>query len=374
MSLKNIISIITLSYLFFTACEEESVNPDELHTMPLLEQQQSIGTLIGFNEAHPQQTEDSITARWDEAIQKGMRVARLQIDWTDLEPEKDNYNKDLLRNSLQNHQQQGLQTFLLISVYDSEGIVVPGYLGNVSIGSSNLHERFNKLLDWVIPMLIDHDGFLISIANEPDNEMNEVTGLAGQILNFFIHARDHIHSIDKRMAVTITLTKGGLDSNISGVDAILKEVDIACWNFYGSKPAAGPPWYLVQDEQEIKNDIERMIKASKGKQIVIQELGLWSGGDVLNSSLEIQKRFFEVFFSEMEKEERIRAAFVFQLVDWSPFATGVMLSLFEEGEVPQSFLDAFAESLRTIGLIRYEDGQRKPAWDTFTSYLEKHHP
>ncbi|MFW5758056.1 MAG: hypothetical protein ACOCYO_05170 [Bacteroidota bacterium] len=374
MKLKSTISIITFLNFFFIACQEESVNPEVLHNMPLLDHQQSIGTLIGFNEAHPQQTEDSIAARWEEAVQKGMKIARLQIDWPDLEPEKDNYNKELLRSMLLDHQQQGLQTFLLISVYDSEGIVVPGYLGNVSIGSSNLHERFNKLMDWVIPMLIDYDGFLISIANEPDNEMNEVTGLAAQIVTFLKQSKEYIHAIDQRMAVTITLAEGGLDSNISGVDAILKEVDIACWNFYGSKLAAGPPWYLVQDEQEVKSDIKRMVEASEGKQIVIQELGLWSGGAILNSSPELQKRFFDVFFSEMEKEERIRAAFVFQLVDWSPFATGVMLSLFEEGEVPQSFLDAFAESLRTIGLIRYEDGQRKPAWDTFTSYLEKQHP
>jgi len=371
MKLKLLISIVVILNMLFAGCEEENTYPAELHSMPLFNEQQNIGMLIGFNESNPPQTEDSISARWDEAIEKGMRVARLQIDWTDLETEKDNYNKDLLRNSLQNHQQQGLQTFLLISVYDSEGIVVPGYLGDVNIGSNSLQERFNKLMDWVIPMLINHDGFLISIANEPDNEMNEITGLAGQILNFYVTSRDHIHSIDKRMAVTITLTEGGLDSNISGVDAILEEVDVVCWNFYGSKSAMESPWYLVQDEEEIRKDIQRMIQASKGKQIVIQELGLWSGGYILDSSLEIQNRFFEVFFSEMEKEESIRAAFVFQLVDWSPFATGVMLSLFEEGEVPQSFLDAFAESLRTIGLIRYEDGQRKPAWDTFTSYLEK---
>ena len=43
---------------------------------------------MGFNFSNPSATQDSIEARIQEAIKEGMSVGRLQIDWTDLEPEE----------------------------------------------------------------------------------------------------------------------------------------------------------------------------------------------------------------------------------------------------------------------------------------------
>lgn len=368
----QLLVLAILPVFLFSSCKENNTpNPQRVvHQMPLLEGKNNIGMIVGFNESNPDPTQDSIELKWNEAVNSGMRVGRLQIDWPDLEPSINEYNTDFLKEALENYQQQGLQTFLLISVYDSEGMVVPDYLEGYTIGDEMVIERFKKLADWVIPMLIDHDGFLISISNEPDNEMNEVPGLPEEMLTFFVASRDHIHSIDEQMAVTITLTEGGLDNSITGRSAILDEVDIACWNLYGAKSAMGPPWYLVQNEQELRDDINRMIEFSAGKQIVIQELGLWSGNDVLNSSPEIQQQFFEVFFAEMESNDQIKAAFIFQLVDWSPYATSVMADLLIDEQIDQSFINAFTESLRTMGLIKYETGKTKPAWQTFTKYLQ----
>ena len=112
-----------------------------------------------------------------------------------------------------------------------------------------------------------------------------------------------------------------------------------------------------------------MLDVSGEKNIVIQELGMYSGNTTLNSSQEIQRKFFEVFFSEMKKEERIKAAFNFQLVDWSPEVTELFNEMLEVEDLPQDFIDQFAESLETIGLISYNNGERKKAWDEFLFWL-----
>ena len=57
-----------------------------------------------------------------------MSVGRLQIDWPELEPAPGTFNQTLLEEELAKMNNQGLQTFLLISAYDSDGPVIPSDL------------------------------------------------------------------------------------------------------------------------------------------------------------------------------------------------------------------------------------------------------
>ena len=51
-----------------------------------------------------------------------------------------------------------------------------------------------------------------------------------------------------------------------------------------------------------------MLDMSVEKNIVIQELGMRTGPDILDGSEEIQRKFFELFFQTMKDERLIRAA------------------------------------------------------------------
>ncbi len=340
--------------------------------LPLLEGENRIGTIRGFNPSNPPATLASMDASWEAAIDAGMSVGRLQIDWPELEPSANTYDKESFEQRLIEMKSQGLQTFLLISAYDSGEAVVPEDLKEKDFDDPEFIQRFKLLMDWVIPLLVEHDGFLISISNEAENSFGEVRGLDRQILRFLREIKDHVHEIDKNMAVTVTFSEGSLDDDKPGIYEILAECDVACFNFYGSKSQATPPlYYASQTEAEILADIQRVLDVSGEKMIVIQELGMYSGNTTLDSSEEIQRKFFEVFFTEMEKQERIRAAFNFQLVDWSPEVTEIFNEMLADEGLPQQFIDQFAESLETIGLINYSDGTRKKAWDEFLLWVQK---
>lgn len=339
--------------------------------LPLLNPGKKIGAIIGFNPSNPPTTTDSINARWNDAINIGMTVDRLQIDWVELEPQPNVYDKDALEERLIEFNSQNLQTFLLISAYDSEGPSIPEDLQGLKFDNQILINRFNNLMDWVIPMLSQYNGYIISIANEPDNNFGEISNLHNEILAFLKGVKPYIHSINEEMAVTMTIAEGNLDFNKPGIAEIIAECDVACWNFYGSKFEFQFPYYTAQTETEIKDDIQRMLAVSINKNIIIQELGMHSGGDNLDSSEEVQRKFFEVFFQEMKDEERIKAAYVFQLVDWSPEVTDIFTQIFIDEGLPQNFIDAISETLETVGLINYNDGSRKPAWDEFMTWLNE---
>ena len=361
--------------LLVPACEEKD-NPTDPRIdsiageLPLLHGDNKIGTIRGFNPSNPPATQDSMAASWNEAIDAGMSVCRLQIDWPELEPSANTFDQDRFEQRLKEVKNQGLQPFLLVSAYDSGGPVVPEDLLGKNFDDPEFIQRFKNLMDWVIPLLVEYDGFLISISNEADNSFGEIPDLHNEILIFLREVKEHIHQINENMAVTVTIAEGSLDENKPGIDDILALCDVACFNFYGAKSQfTSTLYYVAQTESEIKSDIRRMLDISGEKNIVIQELGMYSGNTTLNSSEEIQRKFFEIFFSEMKSEERIKAAFNFQLVDWSPEVTEIFAQSLEEEGLPQDFIDQFSESLETIGLIKYEDGMRKEAWNEFLYWL-----
>ncbi|MEL6931326.1 MAG: hypothetical protein AAFO95_22290, partial [Cyanobacteria bacterium J06600_6] len=79
--------------------------------------------------------------------------------------------------------------------------------------------------------------------------------------------------------------------------------------------------------------------------------------------------FFETVFNLMQSEPRFRAAYIFQLVDWSTATVDLISqSLIDEG-VDQTFIDQFAESLLTVGLIDFETGQARPAWPVVLDWM-----
>lgn len=339
--------------------------------LPLLAGGQFPGIIVGFNPTNPPATTEAIEARWQEALDAGMSVGRLQIDWDELEPRPGEYDRDALEGRLAEYSRLGLRTFLLISVYDSYGPVVPGYLEGRALDNDELIYRFNQLMDWVIPTLVAHGGYMISVLNEADNSFGEIPGLHDQVLTFLTEAKRHIHSIDERMAVTATVAEGNVGTGRPGVQALIDASDVACFNFYGAELTGEFPYYEPQGATAIRVDVERMLEISGEKEVVIQELGMFAGSDLLRSDEETQRRFFEVFFQEMERRERIRAAYVFQLVDWSPDVSALMAEPLRAEEVPEDFVRVFTESLETIGLIHYDDGTRKPAWDEFVRWVER---
>ncbi|MEM6841375.1 MAG: hypothetical protein AAF632_04060 [Bacteroidota bacterium] len=366
------------SYLFLLiwacflgfSCEEANNDPAPSSSvagdLPLLNSGQHLGMIVGFNPSNPAATTDSIEARWQEAVQAGMSIGRVQIDWPELEPEPGEYDKGALQGVLEDLENQGLQPFLTLAAYDSEGPVVPNYLEGISFDDPQISTQFALLMDWVIPMLVEYQGWAITISNEPDNAFAEEPGLADEILVFLRNSRTHIHQINDEMAVTVTFNIGNLAQSRANMQKLRDEMDVASFNIYGSGlfPIDRP-----YSPQEIREEIDAILDFTGEQNVIFQEVGMHTNQPLLNSSEEIQKTFFTTFFQAMENEPRMKAAYVFQLVDWSTETIEFFNTLYEPG-TPQSFIDQYSAVLASLGLIQYENGQRKAAWNEFIQWIE----
>ncbi len=361
--------ILGMLMLISAGCKEDRQTAPastSAEVLPLLAPGQHLGMITGFNPNQPAATADSTEARRAEARAAGMTVGRVQIDWPELEPAEGQYDEAALRDQLRELSEKGLQPFLTLPAYDSDGLVLPAYLAGKNIDDPELISRFKALMDWVIPMLKSEDGWGITIANEPDNFFAESPELAARIYTFLTETRHHIHVQSPEMAVTVTLNIGNMAASRTEMEVLRTGMDVVCFNLYGSGLFPIDQPYTAA---EIQAEMDAVLDFAEGKAVIFQEIGMHSNTDLLNSSEDIQAAFFDTFFARMQQEPLLRAAFIFQLVDWSPEAIAVFNTTFEE-DVPQSFIDQYSAVLCSIGLIRYEDGQQKAAWGRVLYWLE----
>ncbi|MBK1703159.1 hypothetical protein [Halochromatium glycolicum] len=348
-----------------------------------------LGVQPGFELNDPDGASAAVQTKLQEAFDAGVSVVPVGAEWPELEPSRNNYNKQALRQRLEYAKQRGLKPVPLLYLIDSEGVLLPSYLNpddeelislsQVDITDSAIMERYKALLDWVVPMVAEYDGFAIMVGNEPDNHLEDHPGEAAEVLEFLRQAKRHIRGINPDMAVAIALSDGFDKLQPYSID-IVDESDFASFNFYCSLEN------FEIDSEQIAARLDRRINAAKGKPVMIQELGCASGIDTDSAAaaamLERQKQWFETTFTLMESRPSIRVAMVFQLMDWGDWLLNYYRELLRpvfmeetnnNEEMTNMILDTVTASLGSIGLLK-ADGSPKPAWNSFLSELSPPRP
>ncbi len=369
---RFLISILLIT-LLGTACRFETpITPLIDHpsgNLPLLSEGKQLGLIASFNLDDSPALQDSIGTRWQEALDAGMGIGRVQLDWRDLEADSGQYDPVALIQSLSDLSAQELDLFASVMAYDSEGPVMPDYLSDLPINHPRVIARFQALMDWVVPIVREHRGWCLSIANEADNFFGEVEGIEEELLDFLVAIRDYVHEIDPDLAVTVTMAEGNIDVKPETMRDLIAAVDVAAINFYGSN-LRNPR--KPQGPRTLRRELRQLLDFCGEKNIVFQELGMHSNASRLNSSGAIQRDFFQTVFEFMDQEPRLRAAYVFQLVDWSPATIDLITEDFlEENPSLESFIEDYRQSLGSIGLIEFATGHQKPAWGEVISWLER---
>jgi hypothetical protein len=221
-------------------------------------------------------------------------------------------------------------------------------------------------------MVVSRGGWVLSVGNEPGNFLTDTPSAEQGFVNFLAFARTYAHSIDPDLAITMTLAQSSIERGGTSHIAFLEQSDVASFNYYASDTNI----FFDNDSVTVNQEIDQMLNVAGDKLLILQELGAAGGHEnkpgLMNASLVGQQQFFETVFAKMEAESRFRAAVVFQLVDWDPNLVDTLFTqpFINEG-LPQDFIDRFAESLETTGLIRYADGSSRPVWDSFMQWVIK---
>lgn len=361
------------------AAENQKTSLDaksENGALSLLPTGQHLGYIAGF-ESFPPATEAAVRSAQTQAIAKGMRVARVQTDWSALEISPGVFNKTNLENQLSALRAANLKPFLTLTTADSDTFELPADLmdpsdsqklkAGLTLDSPTVVARFNDLMDWVVPLLVSNGGWGLSIANEPGTLIDDGHLSAFEMANFARSARSHIQSLDSRLAVTVTMRYQEVLVSAAYLPSIIAACDVACFNYYPQDPN-----FYVESTSTVSGRVAALLQAADGKEMVIQEVGCPGGYEGvtptnIGGSLSHQSAFFHEFVNQMAARPKLRAAFVFQMVDWSSGLTNGFLG----GLPPAPWVEAVRETMRTLGLLRYEDGTSRPALAEFYAGVER---
>ena len=321
--------------------------------------------------------EAELDAKWDAAVARGMDIAMVGVDWVALEPKPGGYDKAKLEEPLKACGARGLQPVLLLTTIDSEGYYsMPSEFVDPSnddklakgmhIDDPRIVAGYKALLDWVVPMLLKYNGFLLSIANEPECIFGGKPEEQQQFVNLLIAAREHTRTITKDLPVTATLTRAVLTGDL---DNVIAECDVAYFNYGGLGDDFRPEHPSMVSER-----IDQLLAVAKGRQLLLQETGTPAGYEdkpsSINATPEMQCEFLENVFAKLQAEPRFRGACVFLMPDMPDEFCDALEQLYLNEGLPKPLIARIRESYVTLGLCRNTDGSGKPAWSTFLAGLD----
>ncbi len=317
---------------------------------------------------------------WQTAMDRGMRIARTMHDWAELEPIEGVYDLSGLEAALDEFQSEGLKTFVTIPIVDSLDAVVPDDLKHptdegllaegLAYDDPEIVARFERLLDQVVPLLIEKDAFALSINNEPDAILEDSFDQHDALVRLSESARDHVRELDARLPVASTVTFGGLSMDNPLAVGLLEVSDILAVNWYCSSFEDSS----VNPIEESIAELDSIVEVAGPRKVFFQELGCPSGfGDGTTSSLgaseAAQHDWFVAVLADLEGRPEVRGAAQFQMLDMAP----EIWALYEDAlgglGFPPDTIAAIEESFVTLGMVRYSDGKPKPSWNAFLDAL-----
>jgi hypothetical protein len=333
--------------------------------------------VIAFEDLAPE-TAAAAQARWDEALAAGMAVGRVHLDWASVEPDSGIVDAAILAAELQRMQDDGLAPIVALYALDTEGATLPAdlqarFAAGLPMDAPEILARYRALLDWAVPMIVDAGGWGVILANENDGYLIEEPDQVGAVARFYRNARQHVHALAPGLAVTATHTGDGPLHGAPHYAVLVEELDVASFNYYPLDP--GTLELFAPTPARIAADMASFVAAAAGRPVIFQELGCPAGyadASLIGTSPADQRAFLASAFAVIEQDPRIRAAFVFQLVDWSEELVELVYGDFlDQQDVPQVYRDRLAEWLLTTGLITDEDGAVRPAWSEFLAAVQR---
>jgi hypothetical protein len=308
----------------------------------------------------------------------------VHVSWSDLEPAKGVFDLHLLTDAMKALQADGIRPMVLIETVDSDGFSLPTDLddgptayhlaGGRSFDDPVILDRFAALLGAVVPSLDAAGVWALTVGNEPDSYLDRVGATSPQgaqwvasVAHFLAAARDHVHQLSSGLPVTMTLRQSALAQGVTTLGPILAEAEVASFNYYCQDAS-----YQVEPASAVKAHLDQLLAASP-REVVLQELGCPAGlsPSVLSATESAQAAFFDAVISRMKTEPRLRAAFVFQQIDWSPTLAKQYSDPYRSA-YPE-LADQVQESLATMGLQRWSDGSPRPAWPIVLSGIQALH-
>lgn len=366
--------LLSLLAIQAPGCAPDMPPPDaNAVNLPLLEADLTIGTTFyGGAELPPADSPER--ALLDEAVTRGFSGFTYYVDWSDLEPTPRDYRLETFTETLDDLQELGVTPMVNITVGDIEDYNLPdplsddrgGLADGVTLDDPDVIERFGKLLDRVVPILLARGGFFLGVGNEVDARFDEdFPDELNAYVRFTKAACDRVHAIEPRLAVGVTLTKNAIVGRTRTFRELRAVTDIIPFNYAPIRPD-----FIVEPLDEIRYDFRAAMDAYGDGPIMIQELTCPSA-ESMQASEQWQRGCFERLLDEIDATEQVRFASIFTFQDFDESTcSAVRDALFgsELDDLPPDLAQRLADYLCQLGIVR-PDATPKPAWPSILQAL-----
>ena len=367
--IKPVWLLLTLS-LFISVIMLTTAQSDPASDLPLLEEGTHIG--ITFSDPLPEYAE-TLTNAYVDAVIAGSRAYELNLMWSDLEPTPNTIDTSYLESLLIDLSDLPIIPYFVVKTIDTVRLSMPADLvdandptqlaNGMSFDDPIIIARWQALLDEVIPLLVEYNGFFIAVANEADIWLQSNPDQLDGVVSFVEQSRDYIHNIDSRMAVGINITYEGINQNgFENLPDFLAVSDAVSFSYYPLNSDFSP-----HDPSVVFDDIPHMIELADDLPILLQEVGYPSGyipTPSNNSSVDLQAEFVSNMFDMIINYPQIRFVSFLHLGDWSDADCDGFLTYYGSDAA------SFREYLCSLGFYT-SDGQPKPAYNTFMDGLTR---
>lgn len=362
--------------------------------LPYLPMKSHSGMQITYEWATlPAVTNTQVEAKLADSYVAGMDTARIHLGWNELEPSQGVYDLSSIVNWLSTAP-ASVPLYVLIETIDSEGYSLPAYLKGVgqydvvaghTFGDAYFNERFAALIDAIYPAFSGRIVYLISVGNEPDNYYDNVAWSSQQGLNYGQSMIDFLNAAKAKIqskvnwaqtAVAMTVTEGSIQKGrTAAIQPLINASDTAVYNYY----CWNVNTWTVPGTVSTTTAINNMLATALGsKKLVLQEVGCPAGypsghnpPPSLGATVAKQKAFINSLASNLRKtsnSSKFRAAYWFQLVDWSPELSHTLYTALANEGYPALGLKV-EEAFSTIGFIQFPDGVVRSSWANWINLI-----
>ncbi|MFN3200850.1 MAG: hypothetical protein ACE366_20795 [Bradymonadia bacterium] len=320
---------------------------------------------------------DAVEAAWGELLSAGMQVGRAQLSWADLEPSPGVFDEAALDETLAPLRAEGLSIFLTLETIDSSSFEIPADLieDELTLAEDRafddpvILQRFEALLTWLVPKLVERGVFAVAVGNEPDNTIVDRPELGAEVAGFTEAAHRIFRDLEPRMSMSMTLTLGAVTGDYA--PPIVAHNDFLSINYYCQTVDN-----RVKTPAEVDADLDAMEALADGRPIIFQELGCSAAyadpeaRRLAGSDAEQQAFLAQVLARFEAAPETYRAAYWFTLLDFGPNEADLIADLL----CAEGFLDLceiLREAMETYGLLRWSDGSKRPGFVTLMESIER---
>lgn len=364
----HLLSIIVFTSLLFamTGCAEEE-NPAENEQLPLLPAGQHAA--VAYPEAYPA-AQPVLNAAYQECLIAGSDCGALAFKWSDLETTPGVIDTSDLEAALDIYQTLGLKVYLTLRTIDTNNLTMPSDLvdsSNPNLLANGRHfndpvivNRFNALLDAVVPLLVNHGGFYLAVGNEVNVYLSLYPAETTPFADFTAKARKYCDMLNPDLAVGANMTFGAVQYPSSCLSPILNVCDVASFTYYPLNSD-----FTVRNPSCVAGDMDTLLDVVGDRPLLLQEVGYPAGYEPTpsnGSTTEKQRQFVENLFAAVKDRPQIRYIGFFMLSDFRTEDLDLLVSYYGV-TVP-----LFREYLATLG-VRRNDGTEKPAYDELLAGL-----